>query len=89
MKHIKYHLKTKVNTAPLGEAPIWDDAQGAACTMPYTEENLKIAKAEAFCEVEVVDDGVPEPVPEPTQEERIAALEAAMLELVLGGVENG
>ena len=63
MKNIKYHLKTKVNTAPLGEEPVWEDAQGAECTLPYTEENLKIAKAEAFGEVEVVDDDLPEPVP--------------------------
>lgn len=89
MKIIKYHLKTRVNTAPLGEEPVWEDAQGAACTMPYTEENLEIAKAEAFGEVEVVDEGAPEPVLEPTQEERLSALEAAMLEMVLGGVENG
>ncbi len=28
-----------------------------------------------------------QPVPEPTAEERLAALEAAMLELVMGGTE--
>ncbi len=28
-----------------------------------------------------------QPVPEPTAEERLAALEAAMLELVMGGAE--
>lgn len=89
MRYIKYHLKTKVNTAPLGEAPVWEDAKGPECTLPYSEVNLALAKAEAFGEVTATDDGTPEPVPEPTQEERIAALEAAMLEMILGGGENG
>lgn len=53
--------------------------------MPYSEENLALAKASAFGEVEVVEDGMPEVIPEPSQEERISALEEAMLEMILGG----
>ena len=30
-----------------------------------------------------------QPVSEPTAEERLAALEAAMLEMIMGGTENG
>ena len=36
-------------------------------------------------EIESYEPASEEPVPEPTQEERIAALEATLLDLVLGG----
>ena len=82
MKHIKYHLKTKVNTAPLGEAPIWEDAQGAECTLPYSEDNLKLARSEAYGAVEVVDSGHVL-----TREEVIAQMSAACAEAIISGVD--
>lgn len=71
MKHIKYHL----------------DAGGAdalLCILPYSEENLKIAEAEALNGVTVEDDGLIDPA-QPTQLQRLEALEAAVLEMILGG----
>ena len=54
--------------------------------MNYSEPNLVIAKREAYNgEYTIEDDGQPEPVVKPTQEERIAELEEA-LELLLSGV---
>lgn len=88
MKFIKYFLKTPTNTGT-AEAPVWEYTQGPECTMPYSEANMAIAEAEAYGEVTVEDDGQPEPVAEPTQEERLAALEAAMLEMILGGDADG
>lgn len=57
----------------------------ATVSLPYSEENLKIAQAESFGEVTVTDDGTPEAKTIPSQEERISALEEALLEMVLGG----
>ena len=55
-------------------------------SMPYTEANEEIAKAEAYNgEYEIVDDGQPEPEAQPTDAERIAELEEA-LEMLLSGV---
>ena len=52
--------------------------------LPYSTEAEEIARREAYNgEYTVEDDGQPEP--EPTEEERIAQLEAA-LELLLSGV---
>ena len=82
MKIIKYHLKTKVNVAPLGEGPVWEDAQGAECTLPYSAENLELATAEAFGEVQVVngDHSL-------TQEEVIAQMSSACSEAIVSGVD--
>ena len=68
MKIIKYYLKI---TCENGEA-----ARGAACSMPYSETNLALAESEAFGEVAVEDDGLPEPEAPVSTEERFAALEA-------------
>lgn len=54
--------------------------------MDWNETNEEIAKKEAYNgEYTIEDDGQPEPAVQPTQEERIAELEAA-LELLLSGV---
>ena len=72
MKKIKYYLNVEGTAGP-------------QCVLPYSEENMALAEAEAFGEVTVEDDGAPEPEETPSQEERLAALEAAMLEMILGG----
>lgn len=52
-------------------------------TMPWNEANETIAKKEAVNgEYIIEDDGQPEIVAEPTAEERLSALEAAMLEMM-------
>lgn len=55
---------------------------GLSVIMDHNEHNEAIAAEEADegCTPEIIDDGEPEPVVEPTMEERIAALEIAMLE---------
>lgn len=71
MKWIKYELKCGDMT----------------CTksIPHNDENLKLAAAEApKGKFEIFDDGE---VPEPTAEERLAALEMAFLEM-LGVTSN-
>lgn len=84
MKKIKYYLKVQNNTGT-EDAPVWEDAAGPLCILPYSVENLAAAEAESFGAVSIEDDGIPEPEPVPSQEERLAALEAAMLEMILGG----
>lgn len=55
----------------------------------YSEKTIEIAQSEAENgEYEIFDDGKPAPVKMPTDKERIAALEAAMLEM-LGVTING
>lgn len=55
-------------------------------SIPYSEENLLIAKREALSgEYTIKDDGQPEPEVQPTDAERIAELEEA-LALLLSGV---
>ena len=55
-------------------------------SMPYTEANEEIAKAEAHNgEYTIEDDGQPEPEVQPTDAERIAELEEA-LDMLLSGV---
>ena len=49
---------------------------------PYSEEAEEAAKLEAYDGYEIYDDGQPEPVVLPTAEERLEALEAAMLEML-------
>ena len=59
-----------------------------ACTksIPLNDENLKLAEEESpEGKYEIFDDGK---MPEPTSEERLAALESAFLEM-LGVVSNG
>lgn len=56
-------------------------------SMTWNEPNEAIAKQEAWGgEYTIEYDGQPEPVAEPTEAERLEALEAAMLELM--GVET-
>ena len=68
MKIIQYHLKIIDEN---GEA-----VQGLACSMTYSEANLRIAEAEAFGAVSVEEDGTPEPEAPVSTEARIAAMEA-------------
>ncbi len=85
MQVIRYNLIAKINTGTEGE-PIWEESKGYAVTMGYSERNLEIAKAEAWQgEVEIVDDGEPEPEETVSDSERIAELEEA-LEMLLSGV---
>lgn len=50
--------------------------------MPWNEANEEIAKREAYDGYEIYDDGKSEPVVLPTAEERLEALEAAILEML-------
>ena len=51
--------------------------------IPWSESNEEIAKREAYNgEYEIYDDGEPDPVAEPTEKERLEALEMAMLEML-------
>lgn len=55
----------------------------ALVKMGWSEENLEIAKREANGgSYSIEDDGQPEPQPEITTEERLDALEAALLEMM-------
>lgn len=55
-------------------------------SMTWSEKNEQIAKREAYKgEYTIEDDGEPEPVAEPTPEQRLAELEEA-LALLLSGV---
>ena len=75
MKIIKYNLCTKTDNGDfLSEV-----------TMPWNEANEEIAISEAYNrEYTIEDDGLEEIVA-PTAEERLEALESAMLEMILGG----
>lgn len=75
-KIIAYHMKT------ISEDGV--ETKGAACSMPYSEENLKIAQAEAFGEVTVTDDGTG---PGITPEMVIAAMSEACAAAITGGVD--
>jgi hypothetical protein len=81
MKIIKYNLCTRVNHGT-EEEPKWEEILYPV-TMGWNEENEAIAKAEAHNgEYTIEDDGEAEPTAEPTQEERLTALESAMLEMM-------
>ena len=81
MKIIKYKLCTKVNHGTEGE-PVWEEILNPV-EMGWNETNVEIAKREAYNgEYTIEDDGQPEPVVLPTAEERLEALEAAMLEML-------
>lgn len=84
MKILKYNLCTMVNHGT-EEAPDWREVLTPA-EMGWTEANEAIAAKEAHNgEYSVEDDGTEETA-EPTTAERLDALEAAMLEMALGGV---
>lgn len=63
MKIIKYQLATEVNHGTPEEPDIETVLSGV--TMPYTEANYAIAQAEAYQGQITVEDGLPEPEPEP------------------------
>ena len=75
MKNIKYNLCTKTEAGNILYGVI----------MPWNETNEEIAKKEAHNgEYTIEDDGIEEAI-EPTTEERLEALESAMLEMILEG----
>ena len=76
MKIIKYYLKTIDEN---GEA-----VQGPECSMPYSEENLALAEAEAFGAVTVEDDGTG---PSITREAVTASMRRACADAITGGVD--
>lgn len=90
MKIIKYNLIEKINIGT-EEEPIIEKRKGAGveitCTEDVLESNLELARREAFEEPIVENDGVEETY-QPTIEERLAALEAAQLEM-LGVIVDG
>ena len=86
MKIIKYNLCTKVNYGTEEEPQIEEILSPVA--MGWNETNEEIAKHEAYNgEYTIEDDGQPEPVPQQTQEERIAELEEALAMLLNGVTE--
>jgi hypothetical protein len=66
MKHIKYELNDGSSLLP--------------CQIEYSAENLEIAKKEAVGEIVIEDDGEQE-VYVPTNQERLEALESAIMDL--------
>ena len=69
MKRIYYTLKSTIeNGTELQEV------QGASVSLPYSEDNLELAKQEAWNgEYHIEDDGEPEPTKTPTQLDIIEA----------------
>ena len=81
MKIIKYKLGVMVNAGTPDDPEYVELLSGVE--MPWSEANEAIAKAEAHNgEYTIEDDGNPDPVAEPTPEERLEALEAALLEMM-------
>lgn len=79
MKNIKYNLCTKTEAGNIL----------SGVTMPWNEINEELAKKEAYNgEYTIEDDGIEEIIV-PTTDERVEALEAALLEMILGGIKNG
>ena len=75
MKNIKYNLCTKTEAGNIL----------SGVTMPWNETNEGLAKKEAYNgEYTIEDDGIQEIIV-PTTEERVEALEAALLEMILEG----
>ena len=72
-KLIKYNLCTKINHGTVEEPQI--DETFYPITMTWNETNEETAKREAYNgEYEIVDDGQPEPVIEPTTDEILNAM---------------
>ena len=90
MKIIKYKLCTRVNHGT-EETPEYEDVlnnKQIRCTADTLETNEAIAQKEAYNgEYTIEDDGAEEDTV-PTQEERIAALEFAMLEMMGVGTDG-
>lgn len=98
MKVIKYNLCSVVTQSKEKPRANEDDPIEYECfseeiltpvTIGWNEVNEEIAKKEAHNgEYTIEDDGQPEPIAEPSAEERLEALESAMLEM-LGVNANG
>ena len=81
MKVIKYNLYARVNHGT-DESPNIEEIL-TPVTMGWSEANEEIARREAYNgEYTIEDDGQPDPADEPTDKERLEALEAAMLEML-------
>lgn len=80
MKWIKYNFCTKVNHGT-EENPQWEDVLNLVM-IGYSEANEEIAKREAYNGEYTIEDDGQEEVYKPTAEERLAVLEAAMLEMI-------
>ena len=81
MKKIKYRMLQPTVIDGV-ELPLSEEYMASA-VIPWSVENEEIAKREAYKgEYEIYDDDIPEPVAEPTAEERLEALEMAMLEML-------
>ena len=85
MKRIAYRIANRYNIGT-EEEPIWNESIFGK-DIPYSEENLEMARTESYNgeEPNVYDDGKPEPEEQPSEAERIAELEEA-LEMLLNGV---
>lgn len=80
MKILKYNLCTKVNHGTKENPKIEEIL--SPVSMPWSEANEKIAKTEAHNgDITIEDDGKEETI-QPTAEERLTALESAMLEMM-------
>lgn len=91
MKLIRYNLCTRVNCGT-EEKPSWNSVLYPV-SMPWSESNEEIAKAEAYNgEYTIEDDGQGEPEAPATLENRVSDLEtdtadlAEALDMILSGV---
>lgn len=81
MKYWKYQIANHANIGT-EENPVWHEAL-IDKMIPATEENVEIAKREAYNgEYTIEDDGIEE-ITAPTTEERVEALEAAVTMLCM------
>ena len=85
-KYWKYKICNRANTGT-AENPVLHESFYTKM-IPATEANEAVAKAEAYDgKYEPFDDGQPETY-QPTDSERLAALEAALLELMGVSVDD-
>ena len=77
MKYLQYNILQSVSEDGTPNLRIKE--------LSWSEENEQIAKKEAYDGYTLAEDGRPDPAAQPTEEARIAQLEAA-LELLLSGV---
>lgn len=84
MKWLKYTFRTVVTGTDMEGNPVERETVTEAC-VPDNESGRALAEKEAYGEITPHDDGQEEPEQQPTPEQRIAELEAA-LEMLLSGV---
>lgn len=84
MKWINYKYLSNESAEIMDAVPTFFEKSVA-----WSEKNEEIAKKEAYNGEYTIEDDTQEEFAEPTTEERLDALEAAMLEMALGGVGNG